>query len=62
MTKLTDQSIQLKKDMRKDYLNGMSLLDIASKYNFKSIRTVYFHLKGLTKEEKVLHLQKRLDK
>ena len=62
MTKLTDQSVKLKKDMRKDYLNGMSLLDIASKYSFKSIRTVYFHLKDLTKEEKVQHLQRRLSK
>ena len=62
MTKLNDKSIQLKKDMRKDYLNGMSLLDIASKYSFKSIRTVYFHLKDLTKEEKVQHLQRSIDK
>ena len=62
MTKLTDQSIKMKQDIRKDYLEGMSLLDIASKYNFKSIRTVYFHLKGLTKEEKVQHLRRRLEK
>ena len=62
MTKLTESSTKMKKNMRKDYLDGMSLLDIASKYNFKSIRTIYFHLKGLTKEEKVQHLQRSLDK
>lgn len=62
MTKLSEHSTQLKQDIRNDYLNGMSLADIAKKYHFTHVRNIYFHLKGLTKEEKVIHLQRSLEK
>jgi len=62
MTQLSEHSKQMKQDIRKDYLEGMSLAEIAKKYHFKHTRNVYWHLKGLTIEEKVIHLQKRLEK
>lgn len=46
---------EVKENILKDYLSGMKVHDIAKKYGFRHDRTVYFHLKPLSKEDKAMH-------
>lgn len=57
MSSFQSVSRELKEQILKDYLAGMNVKDIAKKYDFKYPRTVYFHLKPLSKEHKLEHMK-----
>lgn len=52
------QSIQkeFKQNILKDYLLGMDMQEIATKYGFKNIRTCYYHIEPLTQKQKLEHM------
>lgn len=59
MSSFSKISHELKFNILQDYLSGMDVKDIATKYEFKHARTVYFHLKPLSLESKVTHLRNK---
>jgi hypothetical protein len=55
------RSPEEKSEMKRLYLEGNSVPEIAKIYNLE-VRTIYYHIKPLSKEEKLVHLQRALDK
>ena len=50
-----------KQEIKRLYLEGMSIKEIGEKFGIKK-RAIYYHLGSLTKEEKLVHLQRSLDR
>ena len=46
-------------ELKKDYLNGMSIKELKEKYNFKGDGTTYYHLKklGISNRGKQVHYE-----
>ena len=61
MSKLADYSINISKEMKENYLQGVTLQQIAEKYDV-STRSVYYRIQPLSKEEKLEHLRRRMDR
>lgn len=53
-------SKEIKENIYRDYLSGMSTKEIRVKYKFKDRSTVYFHLYPLTKEDKIMHMKSKV--
>lgn len=52
MSTIRDIGKEIKKQIREDYLNGVTTLEIQKKYRFNNLRTVYWHLAPLSKKDK----------
>jgi hypothetical protein len=59
MTQMTDLLKAKKEEIKKDYLDGTILKEIAIKYGFKNEETVCYHLRPLTPGERALHMKNR---
>jgi transposase-like protein len=62
MSSFSAISKEIKEQMLQDYLDGIEVAEIATKYSFKWPRTVYHHLKPLTKEQKRIHMRNKLNR
>lgn len=56
MSALSEIRKEIKRQILTDYLSGMNIKAIATKYGFKHVRTCYHHLYPLTPEQKVKHM------
>lgn len=53
MSELQSIRKQIKDQIRADYLGGMDMKDITSKYGFQHARACYYHLSPLSEQDKL---------
>lgn len=62
MSSIADLSSEIKSNILKDYLDGFEVKDIAKKYGYKHLRTCYYHLQPLTREQRLQHARAKLNR